>query len=110
MKISQSFQSALLSPKTPKLVLLPAGATAGPPSQRTRQMEKDFANTLYKRLLETEALEKKKKKKELVQEREKGKKAHKKAEDKFAKAVYKQALETEIREKQKLKELKKEKK
>ena len=35
------------------------GATAGPPSQRTRQMEKDFANTQYKRLLEAEALEKK---------------------------------------------------
>ncbi len=41
------------------------GAQAGPPSQRTRQMEKDFANTQYKRLLEAEALEKKRKK-ELV--------------------------------------------
>jgi hypothetical protein len=51
-----------LSPKSPKPQLSPPGATAGPPSQCTWQMEKDLANTLYKRLLEAEALEKKKKK------------------------------------------------
>jgi hypothetical protein len=51
------------SPMTPKPAPpSPKGAAAGPPSQRTRQMEKDFANTQYKRLLEAEALEKKKKK------------------------------------------------
>ncbi len=104
-----AFQSALSSPKTPKRVLLPPGATAGPLSQCTQQMEKDFADTLYKRLLETEALEKKKKK-ELASEREKEKKACKKAEDKLIKAVYKQALVTKIGEKQKIKEFKKEKK
>jgi hypothetical protein len=43
-----AFQSALSSPQTPKPVLFPPGAAAGPPSQRTRQMEKDFANTLYR--------------------------------------------------------------
>ena len=51
------------SPMTPKPAPpSPKGIAAGPPSQRTRQMEKDFANTQYKRLLEAEALEKKKKK------------------------------------------------
>jgi hypothetical protein len=38
------------------------GAAAGPPSQRTRQMEKDLAHTLYQRLLEAKASKKKKKK------------------------------------------------
>ncbi len=68
-------------------------------------MEKDLANTLYKRLLEAEALEKKKKK-ELAQE----KKDCKKAEDELVKAIYKQSLEAEIKEKQRQKEIKKEKK
>ena len=44
---------------------------AGPPSQRTRQMEKGFTNTLYKRLLEAEALEKKKKKELKKEKKEK---------------------------------------
>jgi len=99
------FQSALSSPLTPKPVLYPPGAAAGPPSQRTRQMEKDLANTPYKRLLEAEALEKKKKK-ELAQEI----KDRKKAEDEIVKAIYKQSLENEKKEKQRLKQLKKEKK
>jgi hypothetical protein len=107
------FKTAPSTPSTPK----PAppspkgappslkGAQAGPPSQRTRQMEKDFANTQYKRLLEAEALEKKKKK-ELAQEI----KNRKKAEDEIVKAIYKQSLENEKKEKQRLKQLKKEKK
>jgi hypothetical protein len=61
-EVSPAFQSALSSQKSPTLVLSPLGAMAGPPSQRTRQMEKGLTNTLYKRLLEAEALEKKKKK------------------------------------------------
>jgi hypothetical protein len=73
----------------------PKRIAAGPSSQRTRQMEKDFANTQYKRLLEAEALEKKKKK-ELAKEKE------------LAKAVYRQSLEAEKKAKVK-KEIKKEK-
>jgi hypothetical protein len=100
------FKTAPSTPTTPKPAPpSPKGAQAGPPSQRTRQMEKDFANTLYKRALEAEALEKKKKK-ELAQEI----KNRKKAEDKIVKAIYKQSLENEIKEKQRLKQLKKEKK
>jgi hypothetical protein len=38
-------------------------AEAGPPSQRTRQMEKELEKTLLKRYEEAKALEKKKKKK-----------------------------------------------
>jgi hypothetical protein len=100
-----AFQSAVSSPQTPKPVLSPPGAAAGPPSQRTRQMEKDLANTLYKRQLEAEALEKKKKK-ELAQETE----DRKKAEDELVKAIYKQSLEAKIKEKQRQTEIKKEKK
>jgi hypothetical protein len=37
-------------------------ADAGPPSQRTRQMQKDLEKTLLKRYEESKALEKKKKK------------------------------------------------
>jgi hypothetical protein len=37
-------------------------ADAGPPSQRTRQMQKDSEKTLLKRYEESKALEKKKKK------------------------------------------------
>jgi hypothetical protein len=100
------FKTAPSTPNTPKPAPpSPKGAQAGPPSQRTRQMEKDFANTQYKRLLEAEALEKKKKK-ELAQEI----KNRKKAEDEIVKAIYKQSLENEIKEKQRLKQLKKEKK
>jgi hypothetical protein len=66
---------------------------------------KDLANTLYKWLLETEALEKKKKK-ELAQEN----KNRKKAEDELVKAIYRQSLEAEVKEKQRQKEIKKEKK
>jgi len=100
------FKTAPSTPTTPKPAPpSPKGAQAGPPSQRTRQMEKDFANTQYKRLLEAEALEKKKKK-ELAQEI----KNRKKAEDEIVKAIYKQSLENEIKEKQRLKQLKKEKK
>jgi hypothetical protein len=90
------------SPMTPKPVPpSPKGAAAGPPSQHTRQMEKDFANTQYKRLLEAEALEKKEKK-ELA--REKDEKI--KQEKEFEKAVYRQSLEAEKKVK---KEIKKEK-
>ena len=53
-------------------------------------MEKDFANTQYKRLLEAEALEKKKKK-ELAREKE----AKIKQECEQAKAVYRQLVEAE---------------
>ena len=81
----------------------PLGATGGPPSQRTRQMEKDFANTQYKRLLEAEALEKKKRK-ELAKEKE----LKIKQEKDQAKAVYRQLLDAEKSAKVK-KEIKKEK-
>ncbi len=81
----------------------PKGVAAGPPSQRTHQMEKDFANTQYKHLLEAEALEKKKKK-ELAREKEE----KIKQEKEFTKAVYCQLLEAEKRVKVK-KEIKKEK-
>ncbi len=81
----------------------PKGVAAGPPSQRTRPMEKDFANTQYKRLLEAEALEKKKKK-ELAKEKEE----KIKQEKEFAKAIYRQSLEAEKKVKVK-KEIKKEK-
>jgi hypothetical protein len=66
-------------------------------------MEKDFANTQYRRLLEAEALEKKKKK-ELAREKEE----KIKQEKEFAKAVYRQSLEAESKVKIK-KERKKEK-
>jgi hypothetical protein len=103
------FKTAPSTPSTPKpappsLKGAPPslkGATAGPPSQRTRQMEKDFANTQYKRLLEAEALEKKKKK-ELAREKEE----KIKQEKDFAKSVYRRSLETEKKVK---KEIKKEK-
>jgi hypothetical protein len=102
---SPVFQSALSLPKTPKPApLSPPGAAAGPPSQRTQQMEKDFANTQYKRLLEAEALEKKKKK-ELTKEKE----ARAKQESKLSKAVYHRLLEAEKTEKKVKKEIKKEK-
>jgi hypothetical protein len=96
------FKTAPSSPLTPK----PAppslvGVQTGPPSQRTRQMEKDFANTQYKRLLEAEALEKKKKK-ELAREKE----DKIKREKEFAKDVYRRSLEAEKKVK---KEIKKEK-
>jgi hypothetical protein len=81
----------------------PKGVAAGPPSQRTRQIEKDFANTQYKRLLEAEALEKKKKK-ELAKEKDE----KIKQEKELAKAVYRQSLETKKKAKVK-KEIKKEK-
>jgi hypothetical protein len=63
-------------------------------------MEKDLANTQYKRLLKAEALEKKKK--ELAKEKE----ANVKQEDKRVKAVYHQLLEAEKKAKVK-KEVKK---
>jgi hypothetical protein len=96
------FKTAPSTPNTPK----PAppslkGATAGPPSQRTRQMEKDFVNTQYKRLLEAEALEKKKKK-ELAREKEE----KIKREKEFVRDVYRRSLEAEKKVK---KEIKKEK-
>ncbi len=81
----------------------PKGVAVGPPSQRTHQMEKDFANTQNKRLLEAEALEKKKKK-ELAKEKEE----KIKQEKELAKAVYRQSLEAEKKVKVK-KETKKEK-
>jgi hypothetical protein len=77
----------------------------GPPSQLTRQMEKDLSNTLYKRLLEAEALEKKKKK-EVAKEKEN----HAKEEEERAKALYNQLLKAEALEKKIKKEIKKEKK
>jgi hypothetical protein len=100
------FKSALSSPTTPKPAPpSPLGVAAGPPSQRTRQMEKDFANTQYKRLLEAEALEKKKKKKELAKEKE----VRIKQESECSKAVYHQLVEAEKRERKAKKEIKKEK-
>ncbi len=102
---SPVFQSALSSPKTPKPApLSPPGAVAGPPSQRTRQMEKDFVNSHYKRLLEAEALEKKKKK-EVAKEKE----AWAKQEDEISKAIYHRLLEAEKTEKKVKKEVTKEK-
>jgi hypothetical protein len=103
------FKTAPSTPSTPKpappslkgVPPSPKGATAGPPSQRTRQMEKDFVNTQYKRLLEAEALEKKKKK-ELAREKEE----KIKQEKDFVKSVYRRTLETEKKAK---KEIKKEK-
>jgi hypothetical protein len=92
------------SPITPKPAPpSPPGATGGPPSQRTRQMEKDFANTQYKRLLEAEALEKKKRK-ELAKEKE----LKIKQEKEQVKAVYRHLVEAEKSAKVK-KEIKKEK-
>ncbi len=92
------------SPTTPQPApTSPKGVAAGPPSQRTRQMEKDFANTQCKRLLEAEALEKKKKK-ELAREKEE----KIKKEKELAEAVYRQSLEAEKKVKVK-KEIKKEK-
>jgi hypothetical protein len=41
-------------------------AKAGPPSQRTRQMEKELEKTLLKRYEEAKALEKKKKKEKAI--------------------------------------------
>jgi hypothetical protein len=88
---SPVFQSALSSPKMPKPApLSPPGAAAGPLSQGTRQMEKDFAKTQCKRLLEAETLEKKKKK-EVAKEKE----ARAKQEVKISKAVYHRLLEAE---------------
>jgi hypothetical protein len=110
------FKTAPSTPSTPK----PAppspkgappslkGAQAGPPSQRTRQMEKDFANTQYKRLLEAEALEKKKKK-ELAKEKEAKLKQERERSKDFANTQYKRLLEAEALEKKKKKELAKEK-
>jgi hypothetical protein len=99
------FKTAPSTPTTPKPAPpSPKGAQAGPPSQRTRQMEKDFANTQYKRLLEAEALEKKKKK-ELAKEKE----AKLKQERERSKAVYRQLVEAEKSERKIKKELKKEK-
>jgi hypothetical protein len=66
-------------------------------------MEKDFVNTQYKRLLEAEALEKKKRK-ELTKEKE----AKIKQEKDQAKAVYHQLVEAEKKAKVK-KEIEKEK-
>jgi hypothetical protein len=101
---SHVFKTEPLSPITPKFAPpSPLGATGGPPSQRMRQMEKDFANTQYKRLLEAEALEKKKRK-ELAKEKE----VKIKQEKDQAKAVYQQLLEAEKKAKEK-KEIKKEK-
>ncbi len=88
----------------PKPALSPPGAAAGPPSQRTRQMEKDFANTQYKWLLEAEALEKKKKKEDA-----KEKEALAKEEAEFSKAIYTRLLEAEKLEKKVQREIKKEK-
>jgi hypothetical protein len=48
-------------PAAPVSDHVPRAATV-PPSHRTRQMERDFTNTLLKRLEEAKALEKKKKK------------------------------------------------
>jgi hypothetical protein len=96
------FKTAPSTPNTPKPAPpSPKGVTAGPPSQRTRQMEKDFVNTQYKRLLEAEALEKKKKK-ELAREKEE----KIKREKEFARDVYRRSLEAEKKVK---KEIKKEK-
>jgi hypothetical protein len=64
-------------------------------------MEKDFVNTQYKRLLEAEALEKKKKK-QLAREKEE----KIKREKEFVRDVYRRSLEAEKKVK---KEIKKEK-
>jgi hypothetical protein len=100
--LAPPFKTEPQSPMTPKPVSpTPKGIAAGPPSQRTRQMEKDFVNTQYKRSLEAEALERKKKK-ELAREKEE----KIKQEKEFAKEVYRRSLETEKKVK---KEIKKEK-
>jgi hypothetical protein len=99
------FKTAPSSPLTPKPAPpSPLGAQTGPPSQRTRQMEKDFAATQYKRLLEAEALEKRKKK-ELAKEKE----AKIKLEKERNKAVYQRLVEAEKSERKEKKEIKKEK-
>jgi hypothetical protein len=99
------FKTTPSTPSTPKPAPpSPKGAQAGPPSQRTRQMEKDFASTQYKRLLEAEVLEKKKKK-ELAKEKE----AKIKQEREQSKAVYRQHVEAEKSERKVKKEIKKEK-
>jgi hypothetical protein len=99
------FKTALSSPATPKPAPpSPLGVATGPPSQRTQQMEKDFANTQYKRLLEAEALEKKRKK-ELAKEKE----AQIKQARECSKAVYHQLVEAEKSERKVKKEVKKEK-
>ena len=99
------FKTAPSTPSTPKPAPpSPKGVQAGPPSQRTRQMEKDFAKTQYKRLLEAEALEKKKKK-ELAKEKE----AKIKQEREQSKAVYRQLVEAKKSERKVKKEIKKEK-
>ena len=67
-------------------------------------MEKDFANTQYKHLLEAEALEKKMKK-ELAREKE----AKIKQEREQSKAVYLQLVEAEKSERKVKNEIKKEK-
>jgi hypothetical protein len=57
------------SPKPWPATLVPyqlPEAAAGPPSHRTQQKEKDFSNTLPKRLKEAEALQKKKRAKERI--------------------------------------------
>jgi hypothetical protein len=101
---SPAFKIEPQSPITPKPASpSPLGATGGPPSQHMRQMEKDFANMQYKRLLEAEALEKKKRK-ELAKEKE----VKIKQEKEQAKAIYHQLLEAEKKAKVK-KEIKKEK-
>ncbi len=99
------FKTAPSSPLTPKPASpSPLGVQAGPPSQRTRQMEKDFAATQYKHLLEAEALEKRKKK-ELAKEKE----FKVKLERERSRAVYQQLVEAEKSERKAKKEVKKEK-
>jgi hypothetical protein len=44
--MSPAFQPALSYPKSPKLALSLPGATAGPPSQRTWQMEKNIVQEI----------------------------------------------------------------
>jgi len=99
------FKTAPSTPSMPKPAPpSPLGVKAGPPSQRTRQMEKDFVATQLKRLNEAEALEKRKKK-ELAKEKE----AKIKLEKERNKAVYQRLVEAEKRAKKEKKEIKKEK-